>query len=200
MTASFIVLLVRLLCGGYPRWQDCAPDPRPRLYFANHSSNLDAVVLWAALPPALRALTRPVAANDYWTRSALRRHLATEVFHAILIERRKVTAHNNPIETILGELKEGMSLIIFPEGGRFLNPEPAPFKAGVYHLAKKRPDLELVPVLIDNLNRVLPKGEVLPVPLLCSVTFGAPIQLDAGEPKPDFLVRARQAVCDLRKQ
>lgn len=200
MTASFIVGLVRLLCGAYPRWQGCVPELRPRIYFSNHTSNLDAVVLWSALPPAVRSATRPVAAHDYWISSALRRHLAQRVFHAILIERKKVTAHNNPIDAILEAMTGSTSVILFPEGGRFLNPEPAPFKAGLYHLARRRPDAELVPVLIDNLNRVLPKGEVLPVPLLCSVTFGQPIRLEPGESKPDFLVRARQAVCDLRNR
>jgi len=200
MTAQLLVGLVRLLCGAYPRWRGCAPDPRPRIYFANHTSNLDALVLWSALPPAVRKLTRPVAAQDYWTKGPVRRYLANRVFHAILIERKKVTARDNPLEAILGGMTDNSSIIIFPEGGRFLNPEPAPFKPGLYHLAKKRPDAELVPVLIDNLTRVLPKGEVLPVPLLCSVTFGTPVQLADGESKPDFLVRARQAVCDLRNR
>lgn len=193
-----LVGLVRLLCGAHPRWQGCMPDPRPRIYFANHTSNLDALVLWSALPPSVRKLTRPVAAQDYWTRGPVRRHLANRVFNAILIERKRVTVRHNPIEAILGAMKENTSIIIFPEGGRFLNPEPAPFKAGLYHLAKRRPGAELVPVFIDNLTRVLPKGEVLPVPLLCSVNFGAPVRLVEGESKPDFLVRARQAVCDLR--
>jgi 1-acyl-sn-glycerol-3-phosphate acyltransferase len=200
MTAQLIVGLVRLLCGAYPRWQGCAPEAHQRIYFANHTSNLDAVVLWSALPPDLRGHTRPVAAQDYWTKSALRRHLAAEVFHAILIERRKVTVHNNPIDAILDAMKDRSSIILFPEGGRFLDPEPAPFKAGLYHLARKRPDVELIPVLIDNLTRVLPKGEILPVPLLCSVTFGGPMQLGPGETKPDFLARARRAVCHLRQR
>jgi len=200
MTAQLIVGFVRLLCGAYPRWQGCAPETRPRIYFANHSSNLDAAVVWSALPPSLRPLTRPVAAHDYWSRSALRRYLADRVFHAILIERRKVTAHNNPIDAILAGMNERTSIIIFPEGGRFTDPEPAPFKSGLYHLARKRPDVQLVPVLVDNLNRVLPKGEVLPVPLLCSVTFGPPIRVDDGEPKTAFLVRARQALCNLRNR
>lgn len=199
MTAQLLVGLVRLLCGAYPRWRGCAPDPRPRIYFANHTSNLDALVLWSALPSTVRKLTRPVAAQDYWTQGPVRRYLANRVFHAILIERKKVTVRDNPLKAILDGMADDSSIIIFPEGGRFPNPEPAPFKAGLYHLANKRPDNELIPVLIDNLNRVLPKGEVLPVPLLCSITFGAPIQLEPGEPKQDFLSRARQAVCDLRR-
>ena len=71
-----------------------------------------------------------------------------------------------------------------------------PFKTGIYHLAKARPGIDLVPVYIRNLNRVMPKGEVVPVPLMCSVVFGAALRLEAGEAKEGFLARARQAVLD----
>lgn len=198
MTSRLLVFLVRLLCGASPRWAGCEPDTRPRIYFANHTSNLDALVLWAALPPGVRALTRPVAARDYWEKGPVRRYLAGRVFRAILIERKKVTASDNPLDAILEGMGGDHSAILFPEGGRHPGTEPAPFKPGLFHLARKRPEIDLVPVLIDNLNRVLPKGEVLPVPLLCGVTFGAPIRLAEGESKPGFLERARQAICDLR--
>ncbi|MFN9916580.1 MAG: 1-acyl-sn-glycerol-3-phosphate acyltransferase, partial [Pirellulaceae bacterium] len=69
-----------------------------------------------------------------------------------------------------------------------------------YYLAKKRPDLQLVPVYMENLNRILPRGEFLPVPLLSSITIGKPISLQAGEAKVDFLNRARQAVKLLKDQ
>jgi hypothetical protein len=56
-----------------------------------------------------------------------------------------------------------------------------------------------VPVYIDNMNRVLPRGEFLPVPLLSCITFGPPMWLEAGETKNDFLARARQAVQRLKE-
>ena len=134
------------------------PVDRQRVYFANHTSNLDAAVLWASLPVSIREKTRPVAAKDYWTGSALRRWLAREVFRALLIERRKVTAENNPLREMVAVLDAGESLIIFPEGGRFPGPEPQKFKPGLFYLAKDRPEVELVPVYLENLNRILPKG------------------------------------------
>ena len=73
-----------------------------------------------------------------------------------------------------------------------------PFKSGLYYLAKKKPELELIPVYIDNLNRVLPKGEFLPVPLLSCITIGAPMWLEQGEAKMDFLERARASVQKLK--
>jgi 1-acyl-sn-glycerol-3-phosphate acyltransferase len=198
MTSLFLTGMVRLLCGVRAHWQGCDPVPCQRIYFANHTSNLDALVIWAALPPSLRATTRPVAARDYWQKGPIRRHLANRVFHAILIERQKVTVSTNPLTAMVEAMGTTDSLIIFPEGGRKNGPEPEAFKSGLYHLAKQKPDAELVPVYLENLNRVLPKGESLPVPTLCSLTIGTPIRLEPSEPKLDFLERARLSVWNLR--
>ncbi len=199
MIAESTAVLIRLLCGAQTRWVGAEPLFRRRVYFCNHTSNLDTVVLWAALPPALRRLTRPVAAADYWKRNAFRRYLADKVFHALLIERHKVTTQNNPVNAMLAALDEGASLILFPEGTRHPGPEPRPFKSGLFHLARKRPDTEFFPVYLDNLNRVLPKGELLPVPLLANVAIGAPLRLEPDEDKAAFLERARLAVWALHQ-
>ena len=198
MTSLLLTGMVRLLCGVRAHWQGCDPVPHQRIYFANHTSNLDALVIWAALPPRLRAKTRPVAARDYWEKGPIRRHLANHVFHAVLIERQKVTVSTNPLTAMTEAMGATDSLIIFPEGGRKNGPEPEPFKSGLYHLAKQKPEVEFVPVYLENLNRVLPKGESLPVPTLCSLTLGAPVKLEPNETKPDFLERARLAVWNLR--
>lgn len=187
---------VRLLTGARSRWIGCQPNESQRVYFANHTSNLDFVLLWAALPTAVRAKTRPVAAHDYWTNSRVRLHLAEKVFRAVLIERKRVTRANNPLQPMLDALADGCSLIIFPEGGR-QDEKPGEFKTGLFHLAKARPTLEFVPVYIENLNRVLPKGEVLPIPILCSVRFGTPLFLGEGEEKNPFIARARAAMLEL---
>src|SRR5262249_35656800 len=115
----------------------------------------------------------------------------------VLIDREKISAHDSPIDHLAEALGQGNSLIIFPEGTRSLDGEIGAFKSGIYHLAKRRPDVEFVPVLVDNLNRILPKGEFLAVPLLSSISFGTPLRLDAAESKQAFLERARSAVVDL---
>ena len=74
--------------------------------------------------------------------------------------------------TLQAALDAGDSLIFFPEGTRALTDEMLPFKSGLYHLARANPTLELVPVRMENLSRVMPKGELLPVPLVCILTFG----------------------------
>ena len=94
-------------------------------------------------------------------------------------------------------LDQGWSLIVFPEGTRNSSDDLLPFKSGIYHVARQRPQIELVPVWIENLNRVMPKGEFLPVPLLCSATFGAPTRLAPGEEKDAFLARLRRSVIEL---
>ncbi len=194
---SLVAFIVRLVSGLQARWLGAEPVDCQRVYFANHTSTLDAAVLWAALPPLIREKTRPVAAKDYWSANSVRRWLANDIFRALLIERRKVTIENNPLREMLAVLDEGESLIIFPEGGRFAGPEPQEFKGGLFHLAKDRPQVQFVPVYLENLNRILPKGKLLPVPLLGSITVGSPIKLETGETKTGFLDRARNAVWSL---
>jgi len=198
MTGTFLAALAKFLSGASARWVDCQPDTCQRVYFANHTSHLDALVVWSSLPVELRNITRPVAAKDYWNNGSLRRYFATKVFDALLIDRTEIKVHNSPIDIMIREMGDTKSLIVFPEGGRSIDGEIGEFKSGLYYLGKKRPDLELVPVYIDNMNRVLPRGEVLPVPLLSCITFGPPIWLDKGEPKNDFLRRAREAVRRLK--
>ena len=196
-----IVLFSRLVTGVQVRWSGCGPEPVQRIYYANHTSNGDSILLWTALAPAQRRRTRPVAAADYWAGGSIRRFVAKAVFRSVLIERKEVTRGNNPLSALIGSLDTGASLIVFPEGTRNTGGRTAlPFKSGIYHLARARPDVELVPVWIANLNRVLPKGEILPIPLLCTVTFGKPLRLNDGESKPSFLSRARDALLDLAPQ
>ncbi|TWT93335.1 lysophospholipid acyltransferase family protein [Stieleria varia] len=199
LTSHVIVLLAKLFSGFTVRWVDCQPDTCQRIYFANHTSHLDAVVLWSALPRELRMVTRPVAAKDYWSQGWLKPHMAKS-FNALLIDRKEIKVHRSPIDIMLSEMGDVYSLIVFPEGGRSSGDEMGEFKSGLYYIGKKRPDLELVPVYIDNVNRILPRGEFLPVPLLSCITIGQPIFLEAGEPKQEFLARAREAVQRLKEK
>jgi 1-acyl-sn-glycerol-3-phosphate acyltransferase len=208
-TASAIVSMLlaavaRLICGTPPRWAGCQPSTRQRIYFANHTSHLDFLVLWASLPAEVRARTRPVAGRDYWNRNRVCRYLAGRVFRAVLVDRRDtspdanrdavISAARRTVEQIVNAIGTGHSLIIFPEGTRTTGPDVGPFKSGIYYLCRRRPDVELVPVYLDNLNRILPKGEAIPVPVVGSVTFGQSMRLEAGEGKEAFLARARSAL------
>ncbi|MBE0549914.1 MAG: 1-acyl-sn-glycerol-3-phosphate acyltransferase [Rubrivivax sp.] len=192
-----LVFIARLITGAQGHWKGCPPMAEQRIYFANHQSHLDWVLIWAALPRELRASTRPIAARDYWTSTRFKRWLTTEVFHAVYVSRQR-SEDQDPLEPLVAALQAGDSLVIFPEGTRNLKGEPQPFKSGLFHLAKMFAEVRLIPAWIDNVQRVMPKGEVVPVPILCTVTFGAPLALKPGEDKQAFLERARAAVVDLR--
>ena len=192
-----LAFIARLITGAQGHWKGCPPMAEQRIYFANHQSHLDWVLIWAALPHDLRAGTRPIAARDYWTSSRFKQWLTTEVFHAVYVSRQR-TDDQDPLEPLVAALQGGDSLVIFPEGTRSLKGEPMPFKSGLYHLAEQFPGVRLIPAWIDNVQRVMPKGEVVPVPILCTVTFGAPLSLEPGEDKRAFLDRARAAVLALR--
>ena len=195
MIGPLFIGLTRFLVGGSGQWLGCAPSTRQRIYFANHSSHLDTIILWAAMPADLRRRVRPVAAADYWGKGAINRFIATRVLNAVLIERN--ARGSDPLEPLKAALAAGDSLILFPEGTRASERLPGAFKPGLYHLAKGFPEAELVPVYLDNLRRALPKGSFLPVPISCVARFGCPIGLLPGETKSDFLERARAAVVEL---
>jgi 1-acyl-sn-glycerol-3-phosphate acyltransferase len=204
MIATVIAAASRLISGSVVEWQ-C--DPRsdvPRIYFANHSSHLDFIVIWAALPPRLRRLARPVAGSDYWNRGAVRRYLAGRVFRAVLIDRSHAGPANAQasarasLQQMTDAMGDRSSLIVFPEGTRSLNGDVGPFKSGLFYLSRARPDAELIPVYLENLNRILPKGETLPVPMLSRVIFGSCLGGRDSEDKAAFLARAREALLQLR--
>jgi 1-acyl-sn-glycerol-3-phosphate acyltransferase len=207
--ASLLAAVARGITGVQVQWAGCEPDERQRIYFANHTSHLDFVVLWSALPSEIRAKTRPIAAKDYWEQTRLRRYLANNVFHAVFLERGTPVkaraadeAHfvgRHLIEEMAEALGTENSLILFPEGTRGTGEKVGPFRSGLYHLAVRRPDVELIPAYLENLNRILPKGEFLPVPMLSLLTFGEPLLVNPDEDKDAFLERAREAVGSLRR-
>jgi 1-acyl-sn-glycerol-3-phosphate acyltransferase len=206
MISGTLAFIARLISGATARWTAPLEPGRQRVFFANHTSHLDFIIIWSSLPPAMRAMTRPVAGSDYWGKGAMKRHLAKKVFNAILIERpssgsgNAISAASQSIESIAAGMGDRHSIIVFPEGTRSLTGEVLPFKSGLFHLCRLKPDLELVPVYLANMNRILPKGEVLPVPLIGRVIIGAPMRFDPAEDKQAFLTRARGAMLALRDQ
>jgi len=195
--ASALCGFARALTGVRALWLGSEPDARPRVYFANHRSHGDFVLIWASLPPPLRRRTRPVAGADYWLTTPLRRFLINRVFRGVCIDRRPGRSGPNPVAQMGEALTAGESLILFPEGTRNMGDGLLPFKSGLHHLARAHPEAELIPVWIENLGRVMPKGSLIPVPLLCTLSFGPPLAPIDGESRDAFLARARTALLDL---
>jgi 1-acyl-sn-glycerol-3-phosphate acyltransferase len=198
LVASAVTVFAQLVTGVRGNWLGCLPEPRPRVYYGNHRSHGDFVLIWTVLPRNVRRRTRPVAGADYWLKGRLRRFIGERVFRAVLIDRTAQAHEVDPVSLMVAALDEGASLIFFPEGTRNTTEEELlPFRSGLFNIARLRPDIELVPVWIDNLNRVMPKGEIIPIPLLCTVTFGTPIRLEPDEERADFLLRGRAALLAL---
>lgn len=196
--AAVIVLFARAVTAVRAIWPEEGLPSRPCVYFANHSSHGDFVLVWAVLPPRLRHQARPVAGAEYWLKSPLNRFIGSDVFNAVLIERERDKRTEDPIAQMASAIDAGSSLILFPEGTRNQSEAPLlPFKSGIFHLVAARPDIDLVPVWINNLNRVMPKGEIVPIPLICTVTFGSALQFTPGETKDAFLERMRSALLAL---
>jgi 1-acyl-sn-glycerol-3-phosphate acyltransferase len=192
-----LLALVRLTVGAYARFAAPLTPGAQRLYFANHTSHVDTLAILAALPASLRRRVRPVAARDYWDAGAGRRYVARNLLDVVLIDRAR-TETADPLQPLRDALRDGDSLILFPEGTRGDGAIPGPFKSGLFRLAGEFPGVELVPAYLANLNRAMPKGRTIPVPLICRVGFGVPLPRIPDEPKEVFLGRARDAVIDLQ--
>jgi 1-acyl-sn-glycerol-3-phosphate acyltransferase len=195
-SSLFLVVVVKLLVGAYGRWRVAVASERQCIYFANHTSHIDTLALWAALPRRLRQRTRPVAARDYWG-GGVKKYIATRSLGAVLIDRARGDPDSDPLEPLRAALDAGDSLILFPEGTRGKDALPQRFRSGLYRLAADYPPVDLVPVYLENLSRALPKGRFLPVPMVCTVRFGTPLARIDGEARDVFLERARHAVIEL---
>lgn len=193
---NILIGLVKFLVGASPRWVNSQPSPTQSIYFANHTSHVDTIALWSALPSKVREVTRPVAAADYWGHGLIKRYVALKVLNAVLIHREKC-ADRDPLEPLSLALEDGASLIFFPEGTRQPSSQLGNFKSGLFHLARRYPNVRLIPVYLDNVHRSLPKGTIFPVPMICTVRLGAPLTVINDETKSDFLIRAREAVIQL---
>ena len=189
----------RLLTGARSLWVGCAPEMKQRIYFANHNSHIDFILLWSSLPTPIRRKTRPIAASDYWTKDGLRRFLIQDTFNGVTIQRNREN-NADPLQPVKDVLAQGYSIIFFPEGTRNLEDdvELLSFKSGLYNLHQQFPDIEIVPVWISNLKRVMPKGAFVPLPLLSTVIFGEPLQQHIHMDKAEFLAHAQQQLLCLK--
>ncbi|ENX41370.1 lysophospholipid acyltransferase family protein [Acinetobacter sp. NIPH 2100] len=202
--ARFIAFLTRrsarLLTGARSLWVGCEPELKQRIYYANHNSHIDFILLWSSLPIHIRRQTRPIAASDYWLKDGFRRFLIQNTFSGVTIQRNR-TDQQDPLQPVKDVLAQGDSIIFFPEGTRNLNDdiELLEFKSGLYHLSQQFPEVEVVPVWISNLKRVMPKGAFIPLPLLSTVIFGEPLALDQFTDKDQFLQHAQQQLLKLKE-
>lgn len=202
--ARFIAFLTRrgarLLTGARSLWIGCEPIPKQRIYYANHNSHIDFILLWSSLPKIMRRQTKPVAASDYWLKDGFRQFLIKDTFNGVTIQRNRED-QTDPLQPVKDALAQGYSIIFFPEGTRNLNDDIdlLPFKSGLYNLHQQFPEIEIVPVWISNLKRVMPKGAFIPLPLLSTVCFGYPLKQHLEMDKTTFIDYAHQQLLELKE-
>jgi len=202
--ARFIAFLTRrgarLLTGARSLWIGCQPEMKQRIYYANHNSHIDFILLWSSLPKLMRRKTKPVAASDYWLKDGFRQFLIKDTFNGVTIQRNREDKAD-PLQPVKDALAQGYSIIFFPEGTRNLDDdlELLPFKSGLYNLHKQFPEIEIVPVWISNLRRVMPKGSFVPLPLLSTVCFGFPLEQHLEMDKATFIDYAQKQLLQLKE-
>lgn len=190
----------RLLTGARSIWLGCQPEMKQRIYYANHNSHIDFILLWSSLPANMRRCTRPIAASDYWMKDRFRQFLIQDTFSGVTIQRNKQD-QNDPLQPVKDVLAQGDSIIFFPEGTRNLEDDVQllSFKSGLFHLSQQFPEVEIIPVWISNLKRVMPKGALVPLPLLSTVIFGPPLNKEKFSEKSAFLNYAQQELLKLKE-
>lgn len=170
----FYALVVRpitwIILGMNVRHRERMPGDGPAILVANHNSHLDTMVLISLFPLRLLPKLRPVAAADYFLKNRLMAWFSLKVIGIIPVARGG--APGDPLEGASEALGKGSILILFPEGSRGEPEHLAEFKKGVWHLAKRHPDVPIVPVFLHGLGKALPRGESLLVPFFCDVFVG----------------------------
>jgi 1-acyl-sn-glycerol-3-phosphate acyltransferase len=195
MTAGLLAMCVRFATGVRVVGEVEGWTGKACVFFANHGSNLDALVIWAALPREIRDNTSPVAARDYWTKNAIRRWISGKIFHAVLLNRKgRPDDRSHPLQGLFETMEKGRSIIIFPEGTRSPDGKLNVFKPGIFHIRERFSECAMIPVSLQNLNRILPKGQAVPLPLIGRITVHPPLAIMPAEDRASFLARARAAV------
>lgn len=198
----FFALIVRplvlIVIGLNIRHRERIPLKGPAIVVSNHNSHLDTLVLMTLLPwPMLRQL-RPVAAKDYFLRNRVLAWFALNIMHIIPLEREIIDRHQDPLAACSEALQNGEILILFPEGSRGDPEQMGTFKSGIAHLAKRNPEIPIIPIFLHGLGKALPKGEAILVPFFCDVFIGEPISWSGD--RTSFMTSLEQGIKTLAEE
>jgi 1-acyl-sn-glycerol-3-phosphate acyltransferase len=190
--------VVLLWLGIHVRHRERLPRKGPAIVAANHNSHLDILALMSLFPLFSIAGVQPAAAADYFFKNAWIKWFSLHVVGIIPVVRGGDRTHGDPLEDCYRALEQGKVLVIFPEGSRGEPERLADLKAGIWHLAKRFPQVPVIPVFLHGLGKAMPKGSWIPVPFFINVGIGKPLYgtLD----KTDFLAALRARLQCLKQK
>lgn len=146
------------------------PKRGPAILVANHNSHMDVFALLSLFPLCRQVEIHPVAAADYFLRNKIIGWFALNILNIIPVMREGGEA--NPLALCEQALREGNTLILFPEGTRGEPGKLSPLKSGVWHLSQSMPEVPIIPVWLRGTERVMAKGNRIPLPLFIDVAIG----------------------------
>jgi len=185
--------LVLIVLGLNVRNAKGLPRQGPAIVVANHNSHLDTFVLMTLFPLRLLHRLRPVAAADYFLRNRVIAWFTLNLINMIPLDRTRVGKRGeDPLQDCAKALEAGEILLVFPEGTRGDTEDLAKFKGGVARLKEQYPDVPVVPVYMQGLARVLPKGEYTLVPVVVDVFIGEAVAWNGN--RQSFTQALRDAV------
>lgn len=194
----FLKPFVFLLIGVAVKGREHLRGGRPFILLSNHNSHMDTLVLLSLMPLRDLRWVRPVAAADYFCASRATGFFVSLLFNILPIQRKPVPGADSPIEVMASALQAGQSLILYPEGTRGKPEEMSRFHSGAARLMERFPDVPVLPVYLDGMGRILPKGEPIPVPFIGRVNIGAP-RIYRGSPT-EITVKLEQDIQELKRE
>lgn len=167
-------------------------DEKQVIIVANHNSHWDTLAIMATVPYEIFKNLKPVAAGDYFAGKGLKRWVTNNVLDLLLIPRKR-KGDVSPLDQVRASLKSGKSILIFPEGTRGESEIMQDLKPGAAKLASEFPQIKVVPVQLEGMGKILPKGAKLPVPSMGSVKYMTYIK-GAGETVESIMQLMRNSI------
>ena len=169
----------------------------------NHTSHLDAPMVFTLLPEHMTERLATGAAADYWYRRPTLSKITALFFNTYPIERKRgANQVSGPAKGMTARLlREGIPILIFPEGTRSRSGEMGEFKVGAAALAIKF-GIPIVPLALRGGHDAMPVGAVLPAPNRPPVDMfiGKPMFAEEGEDAEAFMSRVRSQILAMLEQ